>query len=287
MMADLAVIHPKPCRDRAKAEDAIFWLRQANRTPTGCGSSPCSSTKTISAAQVGQPQGEASPRGRQPPSPQWEIAQAHALRRLAQDPPMWFRQGLARRNHKVDVTMDSMMGGGLALLGMTLRALNVGAADGFAQWGDPKAYPKLTKFIEDPMENEQGRIEACFALSWVATDENLLDIVKRVHEFKSKDPKKQFIRACYLEALLHKPIPSASAGLVDMIDGRRRQCPPGGSRYRVRRFRRGRCKSHSSKDEGRHCVTTPPWRSSSAVPSTRRPKRWPCTPIFRKRRSTS
>ena len=74
------------------------------------------------------------------------------------------------------------------------------------------------KFIEDPMENEQGRIEACFALSWVATDEQMNDIVKRVQEFKSKEPKKQFIRGCYLEALLHRPVPGVSANLVEMID---------------------------------------------------------------------
>src|SRR5258708_15054145 len=114
--------------------------------------------------------------------------------------------------------MDSMMGGGLAMLGMTLRAINVGAADGFAQWGGAKVYPMVTKFIEDKQENEQGRVEACFALSWVATDQNMNDIVKRIHDFKGKDPKEQFIRGCYLEALLHRPVPGTSAGLVDMID---------------------------------------------------------------------
>jgi hypothetical protein len=44
------------------------------------------------------------------------------------------------------------------------------------------------------------------------------DIVKRIHDFKGKDPKDQFIRGCYLEALLHRPVPGTSAGLVDMID---------------------------------------------------------------------
>jgi hypothetical protein len=160
--------------------------------------------------------------GQQPPLPrEWEIAQS-AMRYVGwlKDPKSWavLEKGISRRDKKVDLTMDSMMGGGLALLGMTIRAMNVGAADGFAQWGDSKIYPKLTKFIEDPMENEQGRTEACFALAWVATDEQMQDIVKRVHDFKSKEPKKQFIRACYLEALLHRPVPGVSAGLVDMID---------------------------------------------------------------------
>ncbi|HMJ57476.1 MAG TPA: HEAT repeat domain-containing protein [Polyangiaceae bacterium] len=227
MLADLAVIHPEALPEiRAKAEDAvIFWLHDKPE-PHANGLrflAASASTKDIEALRkwanpnVGLPK-----EGQQPPLPrEWEVAQS-AMRYVGwlKDPKSWavLEKGLSRRDKKVDVTMDSMMGGGLALLGMTLRAMNVGAADGFAQWGDPKIYPKLTKFIEEPMENEQGRIEACFALAWVASDENMNDIVKRVHEFKSKEPKKQFVRACYLEALLHRPVPGVSTGLVDMID---------------------------------------------------------------------
>ena len=91
--------------------------------------------------------------GQQPPFPrEWEVAQS-ALRYLGwiKDQPSWgvLEKGSTRRDQKIDITMDSMMGGGLAILGMTLRAIDVGAADGFAQWGDPKAYPILIKFIED------------------------------------------------------------------------------------------------------------------------------------------
>jgi HEAT repeat protein len=227
MLADLAVIHPEALADiRAKAEDAvIFWLHDKPE-PHANGLrflAASGSTKDIDAMRKwANPNVKLPLEGQQPPLPrEWEIAQS-AMRYVGwlKDPKSWgvLEKGLSRRDKKVDVTMDSMMGGGLALLGMTLRALNVGAADGFAQWGDPKAYKLLTKFIEEPMENEQGRIEACFALAWVATDEQMLDIVKRVQEFKSKEPKKQFIRGCYLEALLHRPIPGVSASLVSMID---------------------------------------------------------------------
>ncbi len=109
------------------------------------------------------------------------------------------------------------MQGGLAVLGMTLRALGVGAADGFAQWGDPKAYPILTKYIEDQMGNDQSRLEACFALSWVATDEQMKDVVKKVHEWNKPDPKSAFITKCYLETLIHRPVPAATAGLIDLL----------------------------------------------------------------------
>jgi HEAT repeat protein len=227
MLADLAVIHPEALPEiRKGAEDGIiFWLHDKPE-PHANGLrflAASGSTKDIEAMRKwANPKDKLPLEGQQPPLPrEWEIAQS-AMRYVGwlKDPPSWkvLENGLTRRNHKVDLTMDSMMGGGLALLGMTIRALNVGAADGFAQWGDSKAFPKMTKFIEDPMENEQGRIEACFALAWVATDDQLNEVVKKVHEYKSKDPKKQLIRACYLEALLHKPIPGVSAGLVDMID---------------------------------------------------------------------
>jgi len=227
MLADLAIIHPEALAEiRAKAEDAvIFWLHDKPE-PHANGLrflAAVGSTKDLEAMRKwANPNVPLPKEGQQPPLPrEWEIAQS-AMRYVGwlKDPPSWgvLERGLTRRDKKTDLTMDSMMGGGLALLGMTNRALNVGAADGFAQWGDPKVFPMLTKFIEDKQENEQGRVEACFALSWVATDQHMNDIVKKVHDFKGKDPKDQFIRGCYLEALLHRPVPGTSAGLVDMID---------------------------------------------------------------------
>jgi hypothetical protein len=227
MLADLAVLHPEALADiRAKAEDAvIFWLHD-HPEPHANGLrflAASGSTKDIEALRKwANPTAGLPLEGQQPPMPkEWEIAQS-AMRYVGwlKDDQSWgvLERGLKRRDPKVDVTMDSLMGGGLAILGMTLRALNIGASDGFAQWGDSRAYPMLTKLIEDPKENEQGRFEACFALPWVATAENMQDIVKRVHDFKDKDPRKQFIRACYLEALVHRPVANTAAGMVDMID---------------------------------------------------------------------
>ena len=44
------------------------------------------------------------------------------------------------------------MAGGLAILGMSLRAIGVGAAHGFAEWGDHKAFKPLLAYIEEPKE---------------------------------------------------------------------------------------------------------------------------------------
>mgnify|MGYP003349403407 CR=1 FL=1 len=86
-----------------------------------------------------------------------------------------------------------------------------------SQCQHPKAYPILTKYIEDEKENEQAREEACGALPWVATDENMSEVAKKVHEFSGKEPKKQFIRGCYLETLVRRPIAGTAASLLDML----------------------------------------------------------------------
>jgi hypothetical protein len=66
------------------------------------------------------------------------------------------------------------------------------------------------------MENEQARTEACFALSWVASDDQMKEIVRRVVRDNTKtDAKSNYLRQCYLETLIHRPVADATAGLVD------------------------------------------------------------------------
>jgi hypothetical protein len=105
----------------------------------------------------------------------------------------------------------------MAVLGMTVRAAQAGAARGFAQWGDPKAYDPMIKAIEDTQGNDQSRMEVCASLSWVATDDQMKEVVKKVHQFHKPDPKSAFIVKCYLETLIHKPVPAATSGLVDFL----------------------------------------------------------------------
>jgi len=153
---------------------------------------------------------------------EWGTAQS-ALRYIGwmQDAPSWsmLEAQLKRRPEKVDATMESLLQGGLGVMGMTLRAIGVGASHGFAQWGDPKAYGPLVKYIEDKQNNEQSRVDACFSLAWVATDANMNEVAKRVKELSGVDPKTQLIRTCYLETLVHRPVPSANATLSDLING--------------------------------------------------------------------
>ncbi len=225
MLADLAVLYPERRAEiLAGAEDgAIFWSTDLPQPHANAMRflAASGSTKGLPLLKKWANPADKLPKEGQQDFPQsWATAQS-ALRYYGwtKDPGAWglLTSQLQRKPAKVDATMESLMQGGLAVLGMTLRGLEVGASDGFAQWGDPKAYPILTKFIEDPTNNEQGRVEACFALSWVATDDQMKEIVQKVHSFDKPDPKTALIRTCYLEALVHRPVPSATAGLMDLL----------------------------------------------------------------------
>ena len=228
MLADLAVLHPEKRDYLLKtAEDGVlFWVDPANKPqPHANGMrflAMVGSRRAIPMLEKwADPKLKLPTEGAQPPFPEeWATAQS-ALRYVGwtKEPAGWhiLEKQLHRRLKKLDVSWDSLMQGGLTILGMTLRALGVGAADGFAQWGDPRAYDQLVKYLEEPMENEQSRMEACFALSWVASDEQMATVVKKIHDNNKGDPKSNFLRQCYLETVIHRPVREATAGLVDLL----------------------------------------------------------------------
>jgi HEAT repeat protein len=227
MLADLAVLYPqKHAEMRAEAEKAaMFWALDKPQPHANvlrflvAAESQEILPKLLAWSDPNLPLPEP---GAQPPIPMaWETTQS-ALRYLgwSKDPQGWsiLEKQLNRQGKKkYDMTMAGLQQGGLAVIGMTLRALAYGAADGFAQWGDSKAYPELGKYIEDKENNEQSRIEACFALSWVASDDQMKEVVKKVHDFNKPEPASSLIRSCYLETLIHRPVPEATAGLLDLI----------------------------------------------------------------------
>ena len=227
-LADLAVIHPEK-RDyllKAAEPGVLYWVDPDNKPqPHANGMrflAAIGSQKAVPMLEGwADPKDKLPNEGAQPPFPEtWATSQS-ALRYLGQtkDPRGWniLEKQLHRRNRKMDVSWDSLSQGGLTIVGMTLRAIGVGASDGFAMWGDPRAYDDLVRYAEDPMENEQARMEACFALSWVATDAQMKDVVKKIHDNTKTDAKGNFMRQCYLETVIHRPVPDATAGLVDLL----------------------------------------------------------------------
>jgi hypothetical protein len=114
------------------------------------------------------------------------IAQS-ALRYLGwmKDEPSWnvLIKGLTMKPPELSVTMDSLMVGGVAILGMSLRAIGVGSSHGLSEWGDNRAFQPLLDYIEDPKQNDQSRLDACAALAWVATDEDIVTVAKKIQEY--------------------------------------------------------------------------------------------------------
>jgi HEAT repeat protein len=226
MLADLAILYPdKKDEIRAQAyEGVMHWLTDKPQ-PHANGLRFLAASDAREA--LPKMRAWAAPKlpfpkeGQQDFPPGWATAQS-ALRYLGWMKDSWplLDKQLHARPKEVDATMESLLQGGLAVMGMVLRGVAVGASHGMAQWGDPKGYPALVKYIEEPKNNEQGRLEAWFSLAWVATDEQMKEVAKKVHELDKPDAKTQLIRGCYLETLIRRPVPEATATLVDIINGK-------------------------------------------------------------------
>lgn len=224
MLADLAVLHPEAKADlRKAAEDVTLAWCKDKPQPHSNGLRflvNVDSKAVVAPLKAWADPGEKLPgvgeTGNFPLA--WVTAQS-ALRYLGQAKEGWgiLEKQLNRRPTKIDASWESLFQGGLTILGMTLRGLGYGASHGFASWGDPKAYGILTKHIDSPMENEQSRNEACFALAWVATDEQMKEVASKVKTNDKPDTKSVFLRGCYLETLLRRPVGDANAALLDML----------------------------------------------------------------------
>lgn len=228
MLADLAVIYPDK-KDELKqaAEDSvILWIKDrpqphANglRFLAAVGSEKIKPQMR----EWAFPKDPLPKEGAQPPFPTaFETAQS-ALRYIGwmkdeDSLPKLLAQFKRKTDKKMDITQDGLQGAGLAMLGMALRAVAYGSAQGLAQWGEPSAVKPMMELIEDETWHEEARAEACAALAWCADDKTMVEVAKKAKEFASKkEPRKQLIGACYASALSMKPVPAAAADLVDLL----------------------------------------------------------------------
>ncbi len=228
MLADLAVMHPEAKAElKAAAEDSVLaWAKDkpqphanALRFLAAIGSDKALNDMRDWAF----PKKELPKEGAQPPFPsEYETAQS-ALRYLGwmKDEASFTKltdQFKRKKDKKMVITQEGLEGAGIAMLGMALRAVAYGAAQGLAQWGDPRAIKPLMELIEDETWHEEARQAACEALAWCADEKTMAEVAKKAKEFASKKEKtKQVIGACYAYTLQLKPVPSAAAGLVDLL----------------------------------------------------------------------
>ncbi|HHH11260.1 MAG TPA: HEAT repeat domain-containing protein, partial [Sorangium sp.] len=231
MLADLAVLYPdKREQLLADAEEPVLNWMVDRPQPHANGlrflaaaGSPKALKKMREWAFPKEPLPE---EGAQPPFPRaFETAQS-ALRYIG-----WMRDDASfnklldqfdrKKDAKMDITQAGLQGAGLAMLGMALRAVALGAAEGLAQWGkqqDHRASDKLIAFIEDKTWHEEAREAACASLGWIADGEVLGQVVEKVGKFAaSSDPKDQFIGACYAVTLTRQPIPASVGVMVDLL----------------------------------------------------------------------
>ncbi|HVJ20842.1 MAG TPA: HEAT repeat domain-containing protein [Polyangiaceae bacterium] len=226
MIADLSVLHPdKRSLIAEQSEDAVsFWIHEMP-SPHANGLralAAMESTKELDQLRKwANPNSPLPKEGQQPPMPEeWVIAQS-AMRYVG-----WMKdersysvleKALTARPKELDVTMDGLMVGGVAILGMTLRALGVGAADGLSQWRDHKSFKPLLAYIEEPKNNEQSRMQACSALAWVAEKEDFLEVAKKIQQYSGNEKPDQVRRACLLETLIQRPVPGTASALMSLM----------------------------------------------------------------------
>jgi HEAT repeat protein len=230
MLADLAMIHQdKKTELKAAAEDSVvFWMDKKNRSQPHANGlrflATVGSEKALKdMREWAFPTTPLPKEGAQPPYPtEFETAQS-ALRYIGKmkDEPSYPRlldQLKRKKEKKMNITQGGIEGAGIAMLGMSLRAVAYGASQGLAEWGDGRAVKPLIDLIEDETWHEEARIEACKAVAWCGDDKVMADVAKKVKDFSSKkEPTKQFIGSCYTEALARKPVPAAVPTLAELI----------------------------------------------------------------------
>jgi len=228
MLADLAVIHQDKKDELKKAaeEPIIFWIKDRPQPhANGLRFLAAVSSEKIKPQMKDWafPKDPLPKEGAQPPFPTaFETAQS-ALRYMGwmrdEDTfPRLLEQFKRKPDKKMDITQEGLNGAGLAMMGMALRAVAYGSAQGLAHWGDVRAVKPLMELIEDETWHEEARAEACAALAWCADDKTMVEVAKKAKEFAAKkEPRKQLIGACYASSLALKPVPAAAADLVDLL----------------------------------------------------------------------
>ena len=202
LLADLVQMRPANTTAIRKAADApmIAWLTRRGM-PHANGMAYVAEAESPGARGLVRdwafPSDPIPPAGAPPPFPRaFETAQT-ALRAVGRfhDTPSRPRlvEVLGRKPAKVDISQQALLGAGLAMQGMALRALAVGASDGLAHWGreaGPGAEDALVAVAEDVLWHEEARLAACEALAWVGSPKLLATLSERIAKHHdAKDPR--------------------------------------------------------------------------------------------------
>jgi HEAT repeat protein len=125
---------------------------------------------------------------------------------------------LKRRPKDLNLTMAAEAEDSNRPLRISLRLLTMGASDGLAELGDSRAFEPLFAFADDPMQNEYSRTEACRALAWVATEQQLTTVMQRLHELRPGENTLDARYGCFLEAFAKRATPRFKGELVSLLE---------------------------------------------------------------------
>jgi HEAT repeat protein len=227
-LADLAQLHPdKAAQLRADAEDSVLkWISPPRPQPHANG--------LRFLARVQSPKGLkqlrewAFPKDPLPkdgdkdiPGP-FVVAQS-ALRYIGlQRDEASFNELLEqlkrKKDKKLDITQEGLMGAGVTALGMTLRAVAYGASEGLSHMGDPRAVKPLMEFVEDELWHAEAREAAARAIAWCGDEKVMAEVAAKAKDFASRQgERKQLIGGIYARALAVRPMPAAVPALVDLL----------------------------------------------------------------------
>jgi hypothetical protein len=228
LLAELAELHPwaRASISEQAEGDLWFWL-VAYPTPHANGLralASLGSPQHIAELRAwAEPQEPLPAEGQEPPlSEAWIVAQS-ALRYFGQSrEPAAFSvlmQALERRPRDLDVSLEAINAGGVAMLGLSLRALAVGAANGLSELHDGRAFNPLVKYVEDPGNHEQSRFSAGAALGWVGSDKELEQLASRIAK-SAPATEREAETLFFIEGLCARPLPRAAQLLLPMLDAR-------------------------------------------------------------------
>lgn len=230
-IADLAALHSdRPDSLWGEAERGLlFWARElpsphanAMRALAALGSKHA----LPELRQWAFPNAALPKEGQQPPMPEeWiiaQIAQRYVGQMRDKDSFTELLVNLKARPAQFDASMSALLAGNNAILGMSLRALGIGAAQGLSEWGDSKTVPALLAYMRDPANNEQSRFEACIALAWVGQAPDTERFIDEVYRARKDTTADHFRRVCLLEGLARRATHVKGPRLLALLE---RQVP--------------------------------------------------------------
>lgn len=209
LLGDLADIHPDHRQDLMReAENAVLeWIASAH-DPRADGLrflARVRSTRGIAKLRVWADPKDPLPKPGTRSVPAAFTRARAALRWLGAAAPddatrALLTKQLGRRPANLDATTDTLPNGDNGGLNMTLGALAIGAAYGFAEIGDPSIVPMLVAFAEDPKNVEYARFQTCFMVGLIATPQQLQHVATKITTFDGSDQKAARVTSCLMYA---------------------------------------------------------------------------------------